>query len=829
MHIDYVELVGYTRIGLGDIRSFTMRPTAAMQFVLGTNGYGKSSLVSSFSPLPAEKDHFTSDGRQVIHGTYRGNSYQLISDFSKEHVHQFIRNGVNLNDGGTITVQRDLVKYHFNYDAARHRFIQGIRKFSDMTPAERKDLFTDMNLAKFEYTLSVYHKAMKLLSQMTGAREMHKKRLVIETAKVITKQEHAVLEKQCQDLYDVVTAMIEKRSPDVKDQAQLEAQFAKLVEYSKSRIAALVAQFRKADRARLRSVDSLIQARDEVRTEITRCKTLSEHFLAEFEKVDDLFKAYERAKVDSLAGIDKSIRDNEQIIIQAKASISIGIEEGTSAQTIIDSCDSILNVWSEHVELLHDNSEHNYNRTTFGEVSEVLAQLSVKKHSLLERKARCEQMLEHQMLHANSDDIECPKCTHVFKLGFDATTTANLKSQLNETIQEIEKVSACVAEAEAKRDAMRAYFQAYTAALNLFRNAPGLTLLVDYINRNTLLANNPSSIPTLVRSYRGEAGAFMRIQQAMAAIEAAQELQNRTLSDDVTSGDVVTKRSQLEKEVAVNEQAVQRLVNQEKDITTGIKLLETIEQQRQELKELQQKVLTSEDDLIENFRKMTFNNTLRDLNSELAKKELALRASERQLAVIDHITEEITSLTEQIGDMTLLVKELSPKEGLIAEGIFTFMKRFVADVNATIRKTWSYPLVVKPCAVEKGDSLVLNYRFPLVVKHDPKPRKDVSEGSEGMIDLVNLAFRIAGMKALGLGDFPLILDEYGRTFDAKHKNSSVHMIGNLLDTANFTQIFMISHDIAQYGSIERAEVCVLDEKNIVLPPGCVYNKHVQIT
>jgi len=80
---------------------------------LGTNGCGKTSLLWELSPLPGEPAHFTKEGSKTTRLTYNNNNYLLTSKFSPKPDHSFIKNDEELNPGGTITAQKDLVFQEF--------------------------------------------------------------------------------------------------------------------------------------------------------------------------------------------------------------------------------------------------------------------------------------------------------------------------------------------------------------------------------------------------------------------------------------------------------------------------------------------------------------------------------------------------------------------------------------------------------------------------------------------------------------------------------------------------------------------------------------------
>ena len=60
----YTKLIlsGYKRLAIKSIHYFEINPTSTVQLILGTNGSGKSSLISELSPLPGNGADFTKDG-----------------------------------------------------------------------------------------------------------------------------------------------------------------------------------------------------------------------------------------------------------------------------------------------------------------------------------------------------------------------------------------------------------------------------------------------------------------------------------------------------------------------------------------------------------------------------------------------------------------------------------------------------------------------------------------------------------------------------------------------------------------------------------------------
>ena len=67
-------------------------------------------------------------------------------------------------------------------------------------------------------------------------------------------------------------------------------------------------------------------------------------------------------------------------------------------------------------------------------------------------------------------------------------------------------------------------------------------------------------------------------------------------------------------------------------------------------------------------------------------------------------------------------------------------------MNAFIGKVWTYPLVIQSCSVVEGENIDLDYKFPMLINEGESPISDISKGSRGMKEIINLAFRLTAMQ-----------------------------------------------------------------------------------
>lgn len=213
MRITRLKLSGFRRMALNNVLTFEITPTEPIQMILGTNGSGKSSLIYELTPLPADPAAYLPDGCKTIEITHRGSFYVLTSNFAVTKVHSFVKDGEELNPGGGVTVQREFVKKEFDITPEIHELLTGIERFTEMVPGRRRDWFTRLSDISYDYALAVFKKLAERSRDVSGALKLNKKRLVSESAKVISEAE----EQKLKDDVDVTTQelniLLQQRAP----------------------------------------------------------------------------------------------------------------------------------------------------------------------------------------------------------------------------------------------------------------------------------------------------------------------------------------------------------------------------------------------------------------------------------------------------------------------------------------------------------------------------------------------------------------------------------------------------------------------------------------
>ena len=168
MKILSLKLSGYKRFLLSNLTNFEINVTSDIQLILGTNGSGKSSLLEALSPYPQSRTDFIKGGSKYLEIEHNNSNYLLISNYNGTVKHQFIRNGINLNEGGTATIQKELVEQELSFNNQLHNLLTGKVTFSNMTPLQRREWIMKISNIDLSYALCKYDEVKTRFKRCSG-------------------------------------------------------------------------------------------------------------------------------------------------------------------------------------------------------------------------------------------------------------------------------------------------------------------------------------------------------------------------------------------------------------------------------------------------------------------------------------------------------------------------------------------------------------------------------------------------------------------------------------------------------------------------------------
>ena len=827
MRILSLELYGYRRMRLNQVKRFKITLNQMIQLILGTNGSGKSSLMEELGPLPAISNNYTKDGYKIIELSNNSHHYLLTSKFSPKQEHSFIKNGIELNEGGTITVQKELVKLELGVTGEIHELLIGAEKFHLMSPSRKREWFTELGESNYDYSLKVFGKLRERYRDTQGATKLAKKRLVIESAKLLNEEEEKQYRSEVDEIHRVMTVLLENRNPSLRGMQEISHDHnvaeTKLGELANSLLSLQVI------RPKGCTVTSDIDLEFDIRSMEQAIRTTEEVIQTKVRDFDMLEKSHAIMVKAGGAGL-KELEDrvkpivSQQIAIRAAQQIGIVFQDPEAVISIIDTVDPIL---YDLLSNLPENKDRKYSRLSLDKEVEFQNKKNDEKKKLEIDYARFHGQKLHLEHHKKEGVVECPNCTHKWIRGYDEDHYQRTLKALEDLEQKIEAVVKEIRSSEERVTFINDYARKYREYLRVVETTKILAPFWEIIESQSKITDAPRDILNMLGLLRTDLGRELEFQALAKEIADINELAKSMQQSEASNLEELTKKMTVsQEELSALTQQLNKLKYDLLQYQAYRAQLKTCFAYNEEIKKLSRTVSDLQDTKIEILRNNGINYCIRELQLTLATKEKLLSESNVQKGIVNDLKEQILKLEDDEEALKLLINNLSPTDGLIAEGLFGFIRSFVKQMNTIIKKTWSYPLEVVACGMNEDGGVELDYRFPLIVQTKDNVMPDVSKGSSGMKEVVDLSFKIVAMKYLGLSRAPIYLDEWGKTLDVQHKKSSVEALKSLMEQQSFSQLFMISHDFLQYGALSNMEVCVLDATNVVTPPE--YNHHVII-
>lgn len=822
MKITSLEVNGFQRFVLTQIQALRAEFTQPLQVIIGTNGSGKSSILELLTGDAALSDYFIKGGQGRLKKTivHQGHEYVMEATFDGGQRHFFSKDGVVLNDWGTLLVQKDLVKQEFGLTPSVVCLLQGKEKFTSMGPLRRKEWFIQLCEANYDYAMRVYTRCKELLRDTEGALKNTKKRLAAEQAGILKPEEEKALTLEVENLHQLVESLQEIRIPLERDPGDViddVYQNTKQLNDVADKLKALQAKVKQTGYWTESQADAVLER---FKSDYRVCTALLQAAAKEHTDNADKIALLQQAEAKTISTLQE---EQKELIAQ------IATLMDTLLVPALPQPEQAQQVWQTLTGTLIDvftNIKPNPNKKYSSQAQQMASQRRASLQSQLtacsEESVKLKVQIEHLERHKDNPDLTCPKCDHQFSAKYNPADYAVLKDRLRllqeTTAQHQEKLK----EVEAYLVDCAEYAQYYRQYSNAVISAPVLDPYWKECFSVARLYDEPNSLVTVVNQVAADLKTQTYVNELRIQLTQKTELIQKLSRLDTADLQLLQDRQKLLQDTI--EKHTSRLsVN----ISRG-KYYAGIKQQAKSVAQLLEasntlceKATHLKTQYFEATRRVAFNAFLREAQSLLARKVSALRENEKTQAVISDLTRNIVSLEAEIDAYSAMVASLCPNKGLIAKGLYGFLENFISDMNATIAAVWTYELRLGLPDAENG--VELNYKFPVTIKGEKGP-KDAKECSEGQCDIINFAFMFVARNYLGMQDYPLILDELGRTFDAAHKDNLVAFLKQVLEMSTH-QIFMVSHDFRAYSSMP-AEYMVLSTDNVLLPHS--YNKHVTL-
>lgn len=816
MKIERLELFGYKRLMLANIQHFIYTPSSAYQLILGTNGSGKSSILYELTPLPAHSSNYTKDGYKDVTITHRGVEYRLISNF-KTGKHSFVKDGEELNPGGTAQVQKEHVKREFNLTAELHEVLIGQARFTEMSPSDRRKWITMLSTCDYSYALGVHKKLASAARDQQGALRHIKQRLTQETNNLKGLTELETLEQKSHDLREELNVLLVSRTPGLPNYPDLSSQ----VDQCLYRIGNLSQKIMELTRpqpwmSQYRSPTDVEEHFHAVNSELNTATALLERSTNEYVEMEAVVGSMAGTEEIDLENIEASMMliDQEMEGHRSKLQIFKNLQD---ADYLLRDTDQIIDDLIGIFNQLPDNTSRRFSQATVREAREAIVELQ----KVIEASNNKLSQLNARMVTMRSaKETTCPQCSYVWREGYSDREMAQLEAWVEEHEKIIDETRAVIAVHQKFLEESEEYSFTFGRLRSLNSNYPRLRPLWDFILENHLAIKAPST----------QIGIFYQWRDDVVTTVAIEELERKR----IRLAEMSAKQSQhggvahfnqrlvrLNEEVHRITEEVQALRKKSSDVRQYRSQVQQIETTMKALDVSVAELETLRLKAVDSLRNQHVDTVVAIHQTDLALMHRKLTEKHALDGIIRDLTSSHDEVEENFKALSLLADALSPTEGLIAEQLTGFITCLVGQLNSIIGTLWTYDMAVQPCGMSSGE---LDYRFPLQIQSAEHVAPDVAKGSKAQQQVVNFAFQLTVMLYMEMTDYPLYLDEPGEGFDEQHRTNLIGFVKQLMDANHHSQLFLVSHYAATHGSLVNSEVLVLDSNNITVPGE--FNKHV---
>jgi hypothetical protein len=833
MLIKFLELYNYQRLKNKGINRITIRFNEVVQVILGKNGSGKSSLVRELSPLPPANDEYDKGGYKHIVIEHKGAEYELYSTPGSPSRHSFKikRDGheIELNESMTMNAQSILVKEHFGYTKEIHELLLGMVNgvaFTSMTPQKRREWFTMLHPTDMSFVTELHQILKTILRDTKGGIKTGNSHLADlygqrKDGMDINGQQQQL--DQIQSRRDRIAQFVSHEISGINFQQQIDDDVVTLRQMGE--------QFQRQPLALSQHYGSrgviltqLEQCRGELST-LQYARTTHSNELSELAK-NEMFSSgnVEKDKAD----LETSRVLVSNLIEQSNAAYQDAVNRMgdnplwqkmsqmpfESVRTLLSQLEQLID-YLLRMEVLEDRS---VTITQFDKVRRLQYDLT----STVENLEQEDNKLTHRLNHfTNADKTECPSCHHRWIPGISEEQMKQVQTQHagvnTELVSARDRLAKCVAY-------ITIYDNWYQNAMVYLRYAdsfPECREVFDWLRANDVLyegnrqfANILPAIKHGILARESHDSDVQRLAQIDSKLklftnDAIEWWQRRHDEHEAALSKTITQIQRVQQEIARLEKDL-RLAD---DAVIATEVLQTTMQRIKDNTGM--------------LSKQAIANAANTEYHELGEQHKAINAglyNARSLeGTISSTESHLTSLNASEKALQLLVKATSPTEGIVAEELSEFIGTFIDEMNAIIEEIWGDTLRVLPCNMENGD---LSFKFPLISGEFEGGAKDISDSSTGEAQIINYVFRLVVMSYLGFEQYPLHMDEAGANFDVAHRPALMNYIKRAAESGTYSQIFLISHYIANHGVLTHAETCALTTDGVALPEH--YNDHVEI-
>lgn len=789
--ITYIKLVNFNCFPLMENDVFEHHFTNDLTMFTGPNGAGKSSIFKELSPLPSDKALFSKGGYKEIHYTHDGKSYVLISDFRVGAKYSFLENGVELNTAGIVTTQRDLAFRLFSINQVVQDILTDAEQFTTMSLLARKKLFSIITHMNIDEVLDGYNQLKETHKLKTALKKHHLSRYKDEESKLTDEVSLVSRKADLMSLKGTIDNLLTIRNEiqQYRKSGDLSTTLGTLKGYT-----AFIDRTVGKEYARLTTLPrGDIQGKLELNA--SKLAVINLRLGTTYKDLENVEARIRDMGLESAGDRQQLVeRRNELITLIANRENKLDITKEReispnalrAVQRLEAAIPDIVNDMLPNVNL---DGERAYTTPRYNLVLEHKAALEAELTQLLVEENTL--IVLKQRLSTTDDVVHCPKCNHGFAVKDSIGGALHTDRHMLDLKNKQASVRSRFKNAENELAEILDYFTRYKQLSVLRQETTDvIPYFWEHVDRNNWIVTSPPTLASVVQrlglefSYQLEIDELVREKvwvesqvakidaidaNAVTALKASLKVLSQTATDlQTTKREIQEERTELEK------------------LAENYKKLDSLKLNLDSTKQ------TIRDLALDHFTTTLtgmIDDAIRTKNISVINLEEDMRGNSVAEANMRSIKAELDNLESELNVLSITIDELCPKNGLIAKSVSSFLNMIIVNVNATIRKIWSYKMELKPIDVEADG---LNYKFKVVVE-DKIEVSDIAVISKGMKEVVDLAFKLVIYKLLDMEHYPLFLDEIASSLDSHHSQQLMLLINSFVGSNRFSQIFLVTH------------------------------------
>jgi DNA repair exonuclease SbcCD ATPase subunit len=841
MRIAGLTLVDYNMLKSSGIEKLSVDFNQDVEIIIGANGSGKSSVLRQLSTTPSVRSVFGDKGNKVLILEHNGTYYRLESDYTKPSSPHLFYEGDsedNLNVGRTTQTQIELIGHHLGITPLVDDLIMNRFVFPKWTASKRKEFLMGVNPDQIGFVLTkIKEIASKIKACKNNIARLQSRKIILEQDLL---DENTVIEftEEKQRISDELS-QFQRNLMDIEVGLRTlpnNTSTVALIDIPAIRQTVRQARYRLAHLPHVDRDDNKRQsARERLLEQLAVCRQrlieIDEDITKTTQDLIDHEARYNELSLDGdLKATDETIShlENERDklnISRPPFEMSVGELENKNRE-IAELRDRMMIFSQLSVTLLPMKKRRRR--------EQILSSGRYKQTSWRSRLSDLEMQYDevskrHSIQPRDIPDSPCAKdrCPLYSHFMGEYTTAEDKRKDI---FQKIEKGRRKIARLDRLVGGLADYLeqsQPYVAQIDWLISYAQRNPVLHHILREmdilSVLSTNPNRIVRQLEDAYDRIDRWHRLKSIMSDLETAYALKSRQISseshDTIKLVSVIdTSRNTLRELRDAIDEVMARKAHLERELND----IQTFSDIKNTVLTIQRNHTAMVESAAHNHERSKLTLLHKGVKELMEQKFLRMSEIERtlraQASLRDRYQEEIVS------QLTIIEKELKDQQqietALIAipkENMVDFINTLFDQANRLIKMIWTIPLMIKPLSLQDS----LNYDF--TVLGDNQTERELSECSEGETEILSLAINLALRIVLNHMDYPLCLDETGRTMDNRHRDNLVNLLKRLLDDKVISQLFLISHHATIHDNFPHSETLVIREDNILLPER--YNEH----